>query len=96
MRDADGHIFLLSETFHGEPVRRSNQVPANLGAGSDSSALIYADWSDLIIAYWSAVDLLANPYHPDVASKGGLKIHAFLDADISVRNPEAFIANVEL
>lgn len=31
-----------------------------------------------------------NPYHPDVASKGGVLMHAFLDADVVVRHPEGF------
>ena len=47
-------------------------------------------WSELVIGYWSAVDILANPYHSDVASKGGVLLHAFLDADVAVRHPEAF------
>lgn len=56
------------------------------------SAVIYGAWSDLFIAYWSGVDVLVNPYHQDVASKGGVLIHAFLDADIAPRHPESFAA----
>lgn len=31
-----------------------------------------------------------NPYHSDVASKGGALLHAFLDVDVALRHPEAF------
>ncbi|MNY77940.1 hypothetical protein D3C86_2180050 [compost metagenome] len=65
-------------------------MPANIGTGSDKSALIYGLWSELVVGYWSAVDILINPYHPDVASNGGALLHAFLDADVAVRHPEAF------
>ena len=89
-KDADGRIIPLSELFHGERVETSTQVPADLGVGADKNALIYGEWASLYIGYWSGVDLLVNPYHSDVASKGGALLHAFLDADVVVRHPEGF------
>ena len=90
LKDADGHTMPVSEIFHDQRVETTTQVPNNLGTGSDKSALIYGVWSELVIGYWSAVDILLNPYHPDVASNGGVLLHAFLDADVAVRHPEAF------
>lgn len=90
LKDNDGHKFALSEIFHDKRVEQSTQVPADIGAANDKNALIYGEWSALHVGYWSAVDILANPYHADVASKGGLLIHAFLDTDIVVRHDEAF------
>lgn len=90
-KDADGHVFSLAELFHGERVEQTTQVPNNLGTGTDENGLIYGQWSELVIGYWSGVDILVNPYHADVASKGGVLIHAFLDADVAVRTPEAFV-----
>lgn len=66
-------------------------MPSNIGEDDDKLALIYGQWSELVIGYWSGVDILANPYHSDVASKGGLLLHAFLDADVAVREPRAFV-----
>lgn len=88
----------LTTVFHGEPVRFSDSVPSTLtkGTATDLSALIYGAWSDLIVGYWSAVDILPNPYHSDVASKGGLLIHAFLDCDVAVRHPESFAAIMDI
>ena len=77
--------------FHDAPVAISTQIPTDLGVGDDKSALIYGAWSNLYIGYWSGVDILVNPYHADVASKGGALLHAFLDADVVVRHPEGFV-----
>lgn len=90
LKDGDGHVMPMNELFHGGRVETSTQVPNDLGAGDDKSALIYGQWAELYLGYWSAVDILINPYHPDVASNGGALLHAFLDADVAVRHPEAF------
>lgn len=90
IKDADGRTIPLSELFHNERVESSTQVPGNIGVGADKNALIYGEWASLYIGYWSGVDLLVNPYHSDVASKGGAILHAFLDADVVVRHPEGF------
>lgn len=90
IRDGDGHIMPLAELFHDQRVEATTQVPTNIGTGNNKKALIFGLWSQLVIGYWSAVDVLVNPYHADVASNGGALIHAFLDADVAVRNPAAF------
>lgn len=81
-----GRVIPASEIFHGKPVTVSNQVPAV----ATENPIIYGAWSNLVIGYWSGVDILLNPYHADVASKGGVKLHAFLDADVAIRHDEAF------
>lgn len=91
IKDGDDRVIPLSEIFHGERVEKSTQVPGDIGTGSDKNALIYGEWASLYIGYWSGVDLLMNPYHADVASKGGALLHAFLDADVVVRHPEGFV-----
>jgi len=87
--DSD-RVIPLAEIFHNVRAEFTTQVPDNIGAGSNKSALIYGIWSELILAYWSSVDLLVNPYHPDVASNGGVLLHAFLDCDALPRRPGAF------
>ncbi|MFN3507462.1 MAG: phage major capsid protein [Allorhizobium sp.] len=90
IKDADDHVIPASELFHNARVETSTQVPTDIGASDDKSALIYGQWGELYMGYWSAVDILINPYHPDVASNGGALLHAFLDADVAVRHPKAF------
>jgi HK97 family phage major capsid protein len=92
LRDGQGQPYGVGSVFGAEPVSFSNQMPGNItkGTGTNLSALIYANWADLIVAYWSSVDIVLNPFHADVASKGGVLMHAFLDADIAVRNVASF------
>lgn len=92
MKDGNDVPYGLSTVFHNEPVTFSTQVPGNLtkGTGTNLSAMLYGVWSDLIIGYWSSVDIVLNPYHSDVASKGGALLHAFLDADVAVRHAASF------
>lgn len=90
MKDLQDRIIPLAELFHNQTVESSTQVPGDIGVGSDKNALIYGEWASLYVGYWSGVDLLMNPYHADVASKGGALLHAFLDADVVVRHPEGF------
>lgn len=84
IKDTTGRIIPATEAFHGERVVSSNNVPAVGG----ENPLIYGAWSNLVIGYWSGVDILMNPYTD--ASKGALRLHAFLDADVVVRHDEAF------
>lgn len=89
-KDADSRVIPIAELFHNERVETSTQVPGDIGVGSDKNALIYGEWASLYLGYWSGIDVLVNPYHADVASKGGALLHAFLDADVVVRHPEGF------
>lgn len=90
IKDSQGRIIPEAEIFHNVRHEFTTQVPDDLGDDDDKSALIYGLWSELYIGYWSAVDLLVNPYHADVASNGGVLLHAFLDADVALRHPKAF------
>lgn len=92
LKDAQNRPFGMAEVFKNEPVTFSNQVPGNLtkGTGTNLSAILYANWAELIIAYWSSVDIVMNPYADSVASRGGSLLHAFLDADVALRHIESF------
>lgn len=90
LKDLENRPLGEAVAFHNERVEYSTQVPANIGVSNNKSALIYGQWSELVIGYWSGVDVLSNPYHSDVASKGGMLLHAFLDCDVAVRHAQAF------
>jgi len=90
IKDGQGLKIPLASIFHDQRVEITTQVPTNIGSSANKSALIYGQWSELIVGYWSGVDILVNPYHSDVASKGGALLHAFLDCDTAVRHPVAF------
>lgn len=84
VKDDNKRTISLAEIFHGEKVVATNQVAAITA----KNPLIYGAWPSLVVGYWSGVDILANPYSD--ASKGGLRLHAFLDADVAIRHEEAF------
>lgn len=69
----------------------SNQVPSNLtknAAVEVCSAIIFGNWSDLLIGEWGVLDILVDPYtHADT---GDIRVRAFMDIDIAVRHPESF------
>lgn len=70
----------------------SNQVPNDLtdGTGTALSAIIFANWNDLLIGEWSGIDLLTDPY--TLSSLGSVRIVAFKDVDIALRHVESFSA----
>lgn len=70
----------------------SNQVPSNLtkGSGTNLSAIIYGNWSDLIIGTWGALDLTLDPYTG--STSGTKRIVALQDCDIGLRHAASFSA----
>lgn len=68
----------------------TTNLPSNLtkGSGTNLSALIYGNWAEMIIAMFSGIDVVVNPYSLDLS--GGIRITAFQDCDVNLRYPEAF------
>lgn len=71
----------------GYQVATSEQVPSNLGAGTNLSAAIFGNWNDLLIGEWGALDVLVNPYSNGI---GNLKIEVLQFVDCGVRRPASF------
>jgi HK97 family phage major capsid protein len=72
----------------------SNQVPSNLTKGTASgtcSAVLYGNFSDLLIGMWGATDILVNPYG-DGYVNGDVEIRVMQTVDVAVRHPESFAA----
>jgi HK97 family phage major capsid protein len=69
----------------------SNQIPSNLvegGSGAVLSAIIFGDWSSLLIGEWGVLDVTADPYA--LGDSGGVVLRGFYDVDVAVRHPESF------
>lgn len=54
----------------------------------NAKKLYFGDWSQLILAFWSGIDLTVDPY--SLSTKGALRLVAFQDCDVLVRHPQAF------
>ncbi|HWX49665.1 MAG TPA: phage major capsid protein [Roseomonas sp.] len=98
VKDSAGIPLGLDVMFQGQRVAVSNIVPSNLtkGTGTNLSAAIYGNWSDLLIGVWSELDLLVNPFESTAYSKGNVSIRAMMTVDIAVRHPESFAAITDL
>lgn len=71
----------------------SNQVPSNLTKGTSSgvcSAILFGNFSDLIIGQWGVLDLMVDPYSG--STSGTVRVVALQDVDIAVRHAESFAA----
>lgn len=73
----------------------TNNCPSNLtkGTGTNLSAAILGNWSDLIIGQWGALDILVD--RTTNGTSGGVRVIALLDTDIGIRNAGSFAAIVD-
>jgi len=96
---AQCHVFLITNypvylwensgddpTFgrvNGRKAISSTQLPAG--------QVIFAKWSELIIANWVGIEILVDPY--SLATTAEIRVRASLLADIQFRYPLAFCAS---
>ena len=74
----------------------SNQVSSTLTKGSSTSvcsAIFFGNWADLIIALWSGIDILVDPFTG--SNTGTVRVTAFQDADVGVRHAQSFSAMLD-
>jgi HK97 family phage major capsid protein len=72
------------------PIYSTNLLPSNLtkGSGTNLSATIFANWSDAVLAFWSGMDVLVDPYTGGAA--GTIRIVVLQDCDFEVRHTASF------
>jgi HK97 family phage major capsid protein len=93
-RRGSGLDYIMENSINllGHPVRVSERVPNNLtkGTGTNLSAIIFGNWSDLLVVFWGpqAVDVLVDSV---TRSKDGLVIvTARLDVGFAPLHPGSF------
>ena len=82
--------------LYGYPMAITNHVPSDLTKGSTSgtcSAIIFGDFAQLIMAFWSSPDVLVDPYTG--GSAGNTRIIVHQDVDVGVRHAQAFAAMLD-
>jgi HK97 family phage major capsid protein len=79
----------------GYPALSTTSLPDSLGSPAPGSA-IFGNWADLLIGYWSGIDILANPYGSTQYAKGNVQVRALLTADVAVRHIESFAAAIDV
>ncbi len=84
-----GFVMDTRDSLDGWPVARTTLVPVTEGT-PDTAPLIFGNFSDLLIGFWSELDVLVNPFESTAYSKGNVKVRAMMTADVAVRHPESF------
>ena len=85
------HFCWEGSVMNGLPAEATNNVPANLskGSGTNLSALIFANWRDLIVAtFHDGIDVLVNPYSNQASAAVAVSLNLY--ADCNVRHAESF------
>lgn len=87
------------DTLAGYGLQSTNLVPSDLVKGTSGavcSALLFGNWADLLIGYWSEFDLLVNPYETTAYSKGNVQVRGMVTMDVKLRHPESFAAVADM
>jgi HK97 family phage major capsid protein len=74
----------------------TNSMPSTLTKGSAAgvcSGIAFGNWSDLLIGFWSGLDLILDPYA--LATAGGRRIVALQDCDTAARRAASFAAMLD-
>ena len=79
-----------NNTMLGYNVESTNLVPSDLskGTGSNLSALIYGDFSQLMLGFYSGVDVVVD--QASLSTSGGTRLAFFQDCDVAIRHGQAF------
>lgn len=79
-----------NNTMLGYGVNSTTLVPSDLskGTGSNLSALIFGDFSQLMMGFWSGVDVVVDT--ASLSTSGGTRLAFFQDMDIAIRHGEGF------
>lgn len=81
------------QVLNGHSIQFTNSVPSNLTKGTLSgaaSAMLFGDFSSLLIGMWGGLDLMVDPY--SLGTSGGTRLTIFQDVDNALRYPQSMSA----
>lgn len=83
-------------SLYGYNMAVTNNVPSDLtkGTGTGLSAMIYGDFSQLMIGFFSTPDVLIDPYTG--GSSGAVRIRVIQEVDVAVRHAQSFAACLDI
>jgi HK97 family phage major capsid protein len=92
------YLWGAGDRLNGYQAEVSNNVPATLTKGTSTTichAAIFGKWDELLLGLWGgACELLVDPY--SYAGQNMIAMHCFMNADVDVRHPAAFVATEDL
>jgi HK97 family phage major capsid protein len=86
------YVFEGDNSINGYNAYVSSSMPSALtkGTSSDCHAIVFGNFSELIIAQWAGVDIVVDPYSLSKNAKIQLVVNAWYD--IAVRHAASFAA----
>lgn len=76
------------DALAGYPVATSSILA--IGGAPATSLVIFGAWSQLLVGYWSGVDILVNPYESTAYMRGRVLMRVMRDVDVAVRHGKSF------
>ena len=86
-------FFYEDGNVNGYPMYMSNQLPATYSTNT-KSAVIFGNFSDLLIGNWNGIDVVVDPY--TAAGNRQVKIVTSLWTDVAVRHTESFAKCIDI
>ena len=77
------------DSLAGYPVQVST-ILTSQPTTPTTSVVIFGAWSQLLVGYWSGVDILINPYEGTAYMRGRVLMRVMRDVDVAVRHGESF------
>ncbi len=93
-------VMLLNDPWtnlYGYPTGFTSNVPSNLNpgdGGTDASALIFGDFSSLVVGQFGAPSIMVNPFSGD--KSGTVRLTLLAEMDVGVRNAVSFAVTNEV
>ena len=83
-------------SLYGYNLAVTNNVPSDLTKGTltTASAMIFGDFSQLMMGFFSTPDILIDPY--TAGSSGAVRIRVMQELDIAVRHAQSFAACLDI
>ena len=83
-------------SLYGYDLAVTNNVPSDLTKGTltTASAMIFGDFSQLMMGFFSTPDILIDPY--TAGSTGAVRIRVMQEMDLAVRHAQSFAACLDI
>ena len=88
---AEGNFIMeAASEILGYNVASTTLVPSNLakGTGSNLSAAIFGDFTNVMLGFWSGVDVVVDT--ASLSTSGGTRLAFFQDLDVAIRHDTGF------
>tara|TARA_R110000782_G_scaffold1099_1_gene3950 strand:- start:814 stop:2829 length:2016 start_codon:yes stop_codon:yes gene_type:complete len=88
---AEGNFIMeAASDILGYNIASTTLVPSNLakGTGSNLSAAIFGDFTNVMLGFWSGVDVVVDT--SSLSTSGGTRLAFFQDLDVGIRRGEGF------